>query len=31
MLIKAVSNSEQYNKVWDKYVSVLNGEYAMNE
>jgi acyl-CoA dehydrogenase len=31
MLIKAVSNSEQYNKVWEKYVSVLNGEYAMNE
>ncbi|MBW2596819.1 MAG: acyl-CoA dehydrogenase, partial [Deltaproteobacteria bacterium] len=31
MLIKAVSNPEQYNKVWEKYVSVLNGEYAMNE
>ena len=31
MLIKAVPNPEQYNKVWEKYVSVLNGEYAMNE
>ncbi len=31
MLIKAVANPEQYNKVWEKYVSVLNGEYAMNE
>jgi acyl-CoA dehydrogenase len=31
MLIKAVPNSEQYNNVWKQYVSVLNGEYAMNE
>jgi acyl-CoA dehydrogenase len=31
MLIKAVPNSEQYNSVWQQYVSVLNGEYAMNE
>jgi len=31
MLIKAVANPEQYNKVWEKYVSALNGEYAMNE
>jgi acyl-CoA dehydrogenase len=31
MLIKAVPNSEQYNRVWEQYVSVLNGEYAMNE
>ena len=31
MLIKAVPNPEQYNKVWEKYVAVLNGEYAMNE
>jgi acyl-CoA dehydrogenase len=31
MLIKAVPDSEQYNRVWQQYVSVLNGEYAMNE
>ena len=31
MLIKAVPNPEQYNKVWEKYVSALNGEYAMSE
>jgi acyl-CoA dehydrogenase len=31
MLIKAVPNPEQYNKVWEKYVISLNGEYAMNE
>lgn len=31
MLIKAVPNSEQYDSVWQQYVSVLNGEYAMNE
>jgi acyl-CoA dehydrogenase len=31
MLIKAVPNSEQYNSVWEQYVSVLDGEYAMNE
>ena len=31
MLIKAVPNLEQYNKIWEKYVFALNGEYAMNE
>ncbi|MCJ7575632.1 MAG: acyl-CoA/acyl-ACP dehydrogenase [Dehalococcoidia bacterium] len=31
MLIKAVPNSEQYGSVWQHYVSVLNGEYAMTE
>jgi acyl-CoA dehydrogenase len=31
MLIKAVPNPEQYNKIWEKYVFALNGEYAMNE
>ena len=31
MLTKAVPNFEQYNRVWQEYVSVLNGEYAMNE
>jgi acyl-CoA dehydrogenase len=31
MLIKAVANPEQYNKVWEKYVATLSGEYAMNE
>ena len=31
MLIKAVANPEQYNKVWKKYVSVLSGEYQMND
>jgi acyl-CoA dehydrogenase len=31
MLIKAVPSPEQYNKVWEQCVSVLNGEYAMNE
>jgi acyl-CoA dehydrogenase len=31
MLIKAVPNPEQYNRVWQQYVSVLTGEYAMNE
>jgi acyl-CoA dehydrogenase len=31
MLIKAVPDPAQYNRVWEKYVSVLNGEYAMNE
>jgi acyl-CoA dehydrogenase len=31
MLIKAVPSPEQYNRVWERYVSVLNGEYAMNE
>ncbi|MRR07762.1 MAG: hypothetical protein EG828_12670 [Deltaproteobacteria bacterium] len=31
MLIRAVPDPEQYNRVWDKYVAVLAGEYAMNE
>jgi acyl-CoA dehydrogenase len=31
MLIKAVPDSEQYDRVWQQHVSVLNGEYAMNE
>jgi acyl-CoA dehydrogenase len=31
MLIKAVANPDQYNKVWEKYVATLSGEYAMNE
>ena len=31
MLIKAVADPEQYNRVWEKYVFPLNGQYAMNE
>ena len=31
MLIKAIPDPDQYTQVWDRYVSVLNGEYAMNE
>jgi acyl-CoA dehydrogenase len=31
MLIKAQGDEAQYNRVWDKYVFPLNGEYAMNE
>jgi len=31
MLIKPAPNPEQYNKVWEGYVAVLSGEYAMNE
>jgi len=31
MLIRAVPDPEQYDRVWQRYVSVLNGEYAMNE
>jgi len=30
MLIKPVADPEQYNKVWEKYVFALNGEYEMN-
>ncbi|HOM29876.1 MAG TPA: acyl-CoA dehydrogenase family protein, partial [Deltaproteobacteria bacterium] len=30
MLIKAVPAPEQYQRVWEKYVSALNGEYEMN-
>jgi acyl-CoA dehydrogenase len=31
MLIKAAGDDAQYERVWNKYVYVLNGEYAMNE
>jgi len=31
MLIKAAGDDAQYNRVWQKYVYALNGEYAMNE
>ncbi|MBE0431785.1 MAG: acyl-CoA dehydrogenase [Dehalococcoidia bacterium] len=31
MLIKPVPDPEQYNRVWEQHVAVLNGEYAMNE
>jgi len=31
MLIKAQGEDAQYERVWKEYVSVLNGEYAMNE
>jgi acyl-CoA dehydrogenase len=31
MLIKAIANDAQYNRVWEKYVFPLNGEYQMNE
>ena len=31
MLIKAVANPDQYNKIWENYVFALNGEYEMNE
>jgi hypothetical protein len=31
MLIKAIANDTQYNRVWEKYVFPLNGEYQMNE
>ncbi len=31
MHIKAVPAPDQYMRVWEKYVSVLNGEYAMND
>ncbi len=31
MLIKSVPDHEQYNNVWNSYVSVLNGEFTMNE
>jgi len=30
MLIKAVADPEQHNRVWEKYVFALNGEYEMN-
>ena len=31
MLIKAVQDDTQYQRVWGKYVFALDGEYAMNE
>jgi len=31
MLIKAVPDDAQYQRVWGKYVFTLDGEYAMNE
>ncbi|MDD5168169.1 MAG: acyl-CoA/acyl-ACP dehydrogenase [Syntrophales bacterium] len=31
MLIKAVGDDAQYNRVWEKYVYSLNGEYQMND
>ncbi|MDD2274901.1 MAG: acyl-CoA/acyl-ACP dehydrogenase [Smithellaceae bacterium] len=31
MLIKAQGDDAQYERVWNKYVFALNGEYAMNE
>jgi acyl-CoA dehydrogenase len=31
MLIRPVLDADQYNRVWERYVSILNGEYAMNE
>ncbi|MFA5755946.1 MAG: acyl-CoA dehydrogenase family protein [Smithellaceae bacterium] len=31
MLIKAAGDDAQYERVWNKYVFALNGEYAMNE
>jgi acyl-CoA dehydrogenase len=31
MLIKAVPDMEQYNRIWKEYVLALNGEYEMNQ
>jgi len=31
MLIRPVADPEQYTRVWDKYVAVLNGAYQMSE
>jgi hypothetical protein len=31
MLIKAAGDDAQYERGWNKYVYVLNGDYAMNE
>lgn len=30
MLIKAVADDAQYQRIWEKYVLALNGEYEMN-
>jgi len=31
MLIKAVPDNAQYQRIWEKYVIALDGEYAMND
>ena len=31
MLIKAVPDDAQYQRIWEKYVVALDGEYAMND
>jgi len=31
MLIKGQGDDAQYDRGWQKYVAVLNGEYAMSE
>lgn len=31
MLIKSVGDDAQYNRIWEKYVFALNGEYQMND
>ena len=31
MLIKAIADDAPYNRIWEKYVLPLNGEYQMNE
>jgi hypothetical protein len=31
MLIRTVGDDEQVNRVWEKYVFPLNGEYQMND
>ncbi|HRS96893.1 MAG TPA: acyl-CoA dehydrogenase family protein, partial [Smithella sp.] len=31
MLIKAVGDDQQYQRIWEKYVFPLNGEYQMND
>ncbi len=30
MLIRPVADNDQYNRIWEKYVFALNGEYEMN-
>lgn len=31
MLIKPLADTDQYQRVWERYVSILNGEYAMDD
>jgi hypothetical protein len=31
MLVRPVANPELYDGIWERYVSVLQGEYAMSE